>query len=123
MYPDPESFRPERWLSPEFPTTYREPLTTYPNMHNWSVYGFGRRICPGQHIAERSLNIFVARVTWACSISKTPGDNAAMNDYASKFNVRPKNFKMNLEARSQDRLRVVRDALCEGEESDPLKTS
>jgi cytochrome P450 len=37
-------------------------------MNNYSVFGFGRRLCPGAHIAERSLNIIVARVSWACTI-------------------------------------------------------
>ena len=69
LYPKPEEFNPSRWLLPEFPT-YREPLTQYPNLINYSVFGFGRRVCPGAHIAERSINIIVARVSWACNISK-----------------------------------------------------
>ena len=47
LYPDPENFRPERWLSPQFSTTYREPLTQFPNLQNYTCFGFGRRICPG----------------------------------------------------------------------------
>lgn len=39
-------------------------------MINYSVFGFGRRLCPGAHIAERSLNIIVARIGWACDIRK-----------------------------------------------------
>ena len=69
LYPGPDSFNPDRWLSPRYPT-YREPLTLYPNMINFSVFGFGRRLCPGAHIAERSLNIIVARTGWACNIGK-----------------------------------------------------
>ena len=69
LYPDPECFNPDRWLSPKYPT-YREPLTQYPNINNYSVFGYGRRLCPGAHIAERSLNIIVARVAWACNIDK-----------------------------------------------------
>jgi cytochrome P450 len=70
LYPDPETFNPSRWLSPDFPTTYREPLTTYPNLQNFCAFGFGRRICPGQNIAERSLYILTARIGWGCQISK-----------------------------------------------------
>lgn len=69
LYPDPDSFNPNRWLSVEYPT-YREPLTQYPNCQNYSVFGFGRRLCPGSNIAERSLNIIVARLGWACNITK-----------------------------------------------------
>ncbi len=70
LYPEPETFNPNRWLLPEYPT-YREPLTQYPNMNNYSVFGFGRRLCPGAHIAERSINMIAARVSWACNIQKS----------------------------------------------------
>ena len=43
LYPSPEEYKPERWLEPTFPT-YKEPLHTYPNLHNYSNFGFGRRI-------------------------------------------------------------------------------
>ncbi|EME42195.1 hypothetical protein DOTSEDRAFT_81157 [Dothistroma septosporum NZE10] len=69
LYPDAESFNPDRWLDPSYPT-YREPLTTYPNLHNYSCFGFGRRICPGQNIAERSMYLQVARVAWMCDVRK-----------------------------------------------------
>jgi cytochrome P450 len=31
MYPDPEEFKPERWLDPQYPT-YKGPLTAYPTL-------------------------------------------------------------------------------------------
>lgn len=71
LYPEPHIFNPDRWLSPKYPTTYREPLTQYPNMNNYSVFGFGRRLCPGAHIAERSVNIIAARIAWACNLRKS----------------------------------------------------
>jgi cytochrome P450 len=90
-YPDPDSFRPERWLEQSWPT-YKEPLTTYPNMQNFSSFGFGRRICPGQHIAERSLYIEIAKIAWACDISQkldAAGQPIAppLYDYVAGFNV------------------------------------
>ncbi|TKA38333.1 hypothetical protein B0A55_13524, partial [Friedmanniomyces simplex] len=68
LYPDPESFRPERWLEPSWPT-FKEPLTKFPTLQNYSAFGFGRRICPGLHIAERSLYILISRIAWACDIA------------------------------------------------------
>ncbi|KAH9028797.1 cytochrome P450, partial [Lactarius hengduanensis] len=31
-------------------------------------YGFGRRVCPGKHVANNSLFIDIAMVLWACNI-------------------------------------------------------
>lgn len=56
LYPRPEEFIPERWLDPEWKATFREPLTQYPNLQNYSAFGFGRRICPG-----------VLRISLACA--------------------------------------------------------
>ena len=91
LYPDPEMFRPERWLEAGWPT-FKEPLTTHPNLQNYSAFGFGRRICPGQSIAERSLYILIARIAWACDISKKidrHGKEIAPPDYdyVTGFNV------------------------------------
>ncbi|KAF9461817.1 cytochrome P450 [Collybia nuda] len=44
VYPDPQSFRPGRWINFE-PRT--DPLKV--------AFGFGRRLCPGRHLAEDLL--------------------------------------------------------------------
>ncbi|KAK6373726.1 hypothetical protein LTS17_008219 [Exophiala oligosperma] len=118
LYPDPESFRPERWLSPEFPQTYREPLTKYPNLQNYSCFGFGRRICPGQNIAERSMNILGARIAWALDLRrKIDTDGKAVSipdyDYTIGFNVQPRYFDFDIFARSPERATIVAQALRE----------
>ncbi|TKA74677.1 hypothetical protein B0A55_04707 [Friedmanniomyces simplex] len=109
-YPDPDSFRPERWLEADWPT-YREPLSTYPNLQNFSVFGFGRRICPGQHVAERSLYILMARIAWCCDISQEVDANGRHvvppeYDYVAGFNTHPKPFPFELKAQ-EDRLHVL----------------
>ncbi|KAK1074070.1 hypothetical protein LTR74_001317 [Friedmanniomyces endolithicus] len=105
LYPEPDEFRPERWLEPGWPT-YREPLTKFPNLQNYSAFGFGRRICPGLNIAERSLYILVSRVAWSCEISyqKTAAGYDIVPpsyDYVSGFNVQPKPFPFALKPRQQ----------------------
>lgn len=98
LYPDPEDFIPERWLDPKYPT-YREPLTQYPNLQNYSNFGFGRRICPGQNIAERSLYIEAAMIAWACDIRASKGKKPPSYDYVTGFNTRPNWFDFELTAR------------------------
>jgi hypothetical protein len=124
LYPDPESFNPDRWLDPKFPT-YKEPLSTYPNLHNYSAFGFGRRICPGQNIAERSLNILTSRIAWACDLAKAKdaaGKEIAvpLYDYTAGFNVQPKPFPFELRVRSPERLKVVEQELDGVMREDPL---
>lgn len=112
LYPSPETFLPDRWLLPQWPTTYREPLSTYPNLQNFSAFGFGRRICPGQNIAERSLYIQIARVAWSCELGKKIDEAGTPItppewDYVAGFNVQPKWFPFDLKER-QGRGEVVR---------------
>lgn len=90
-YPDPDSFRPERWLEASWPT-FQKPLTKYPNLQNFSAFGFGRRICPGMNIAERSLYILIARIAWGCDIKQKVGKDGKKivppdYDYVPGFNV------------------------------------
>ncbi|CAI6027363.1 unnamed protein product [Clonostachys chloroleuca] len=118
LYPDPDNFRPERWLDPKFPTTYKEPLTKYPNLQNFTCFGFGRRICPGQNIAERSLHILTARIAWACTMRKkrdASGNDLPLPlyDYTKGFNTQPEHFDFDLVARSPERYEAVKKALVE----------
>ena len=51
MFPDPEVYRPERFLN-----------TDDPRLVNFTLqFGFGRRICPGMHIASASLFLIFTR--------------------------------------------------------------
>ncbi|PVH77019.1 cytochrome P450 [Cadophora sp. DSE1049] len=112
LYPEPDAFNPNRWLSPKYPT-YREPLTQYPNCQNYSVFGFGRRLCPGSNIAERSLNIIVARLGWACNITKAkdPASGKKITppsyNYVKGLNTEPHQFPFEVSCRSADRWEVI----------------
>ncbi|KAG4426291.1 hypothetical protein IFR04_000474 [Cadophora malorum] len=69
IYPSPDSFLPERWLSPSYPT-YREPLTQYPTLKAHSQFGFGRRTCTGVDIVEQELFLVMGGLAWAFDIRK-----------------------------------------------------
>ncbi|KEF56141.1 uncharacterized protein A1O9_07722 [Exophiala aquamarina CBS 119918] len=116
LYPDADTFRPERWLDPKFPQTYREPLSKYPNLQNYSCFGFGRRICPGQSIAERSLILLTARIAWALDLQrKTDAAGALLPlldyDYTAGFNVQPRHFDFDIFPRSAEKVRMIHAAL------------
>ncbi|TBU29936.1 cytochrome P450 [Dichomitus squalens] len=76
VFPDGDSFIPSRWLDQA--GQIKEDLRFF----NW---GFGRRLCPGQHLADRSLFINTALVLWAFDISEDlahPIDTMALKDGA-----------------------------------------
>ena len=54
VYPEPEVFNPERFLNQD--GTLREDPTLA------SVFGFGKRVCPGKHLVDVTLFIFAATV-------------------------------------------------------------
>jgi Cytochrome P450 len=125
LYPEPEEFNPNRWLDPKYPT-FREPLTQYPNLANYSMFGFGRRICPGQNIAERSLHILTARMLWACNLSHkldAQGNEIPIPeyDYQPGFNTQPNFFEFDLKVRSEKRKEIIDSEYVESRKNDILR--
>ncbi|KAG2137952.1 cytochrome P450 [Suillus clintonianus] len=63
VYPDPDMFKPQRWINDQ--GRMREDLKFF-------VYGFGRRICPAQHVANRSVFINSLLILWAFQLTLDP---------------------------------------------------
>ncbi|CDO76601.1 hypothetical protein BN946_scf184868.g15 [Trametes cinnabarina] len=66
IYPDPEEFRPERFIRRAGKDAGKGDIplpSTY-------VFGFGRRICPGQELANPSLWLAMAQIIAAFDIRK-----------------------------------------------------
>ncbi|KAG0696761.1 cytochrome P450, partial [Suillus ampliporus] len=63
VYPDPDAFKPQRWINDQ--GSLRDDLTFF-------VYGFGRRICPAQHVADRSVFINSLLILWAFQLTLDP---------------------------------------------------
>ncbi|TFY62175.1 hypothetical protein EVG20_g6798 [Dentipellis fragilis] len=59
VFPDPENFMPERFIGTQDPRLVNLELP----------YGFGRRICPGRHVANQSLFIVISRMLWSFNFS------------------------------------------------------
>uniref|UniRef100_A0A0W0F754 Cytochrome p450 n=1 Tax=Moniliophthora roreri TaxID=221103 RepID=A0A0W0F754_MONRR len=71
---DPNVFRPERFLNKD--GTHKEPPPDTKNEGHYS-FGFGRRICPGRHVASNTVLSF-AIVLWAAKLE--PGKDAHGNE-------------------------------------------
>ncbi|KAF2132279.1 cytochrome P450 [Dothidotthia symphoricarpi CBS 119687] len=70
MFPDPETFNPLRWIKPEYPS-YREPLTQYPTIINSTQFGYGRRLCQGQSVADEDLLVGIGSIAWLFNINRS----------------------------------------------------
>ncbi|KAJ3483939.1 hypothetical protein NLI96_g5970 [Meripilus lineatus] len=70
IYPAPETFNPDRFLkNGTIDKTIRNPLSI--------AFGFGRRICPGRHLSNNALFLFIASVLHVFNIE--PATDAAGN--------------------------------------------
>lgn len=67
VFPDPDAWNPLRWLTPEFPT-YKEPLSKFPTISQYSQFGYGRRTCQGMAVTEADLFVGIGACAWLFSI-------------------------------------------------------
>lgn len=70
-FPDPETFDPQRWIDSE---------GRVKDNIKFIAYGFGRRVCPGLHLANHSLYISIALLLWSFRIAQRP--DAPINVHA-----------------------------------------
>ncbi|KAJ6024768.1 cytochrome protein [Penicillium herquei] len=106
---DPSAFRPERWLEdPKLPI---------------SAFGFGRRACPGRHVAMNSLRIVMCRLLWAYDFEHAYEDGKQVEIDSSNFIregvlSRPAPFKAALRVRSNRHEQTIKRAHLESEKDE-----
>ena len=72
-YPEPEVFKPERFLNPNGALRDDATLT--------SVFGFGKRVCPGRHYVDATLFIVAATVLAVFRIERRHDTEGVPFDY------------------------------------------
>ncbi|KAG4431048.1 hypothetical protein IFR05_013468 [Cadophora sp. M221] len=73
IYPSPQTFNPDRYLSPSYPT-YREPLKSYPSILKNTTFGWGRRICQGAALTEQELITACGGLAWTFDLRCKEGE-------------------------------------------------
>ena len=121
-YPDPEGFRPERWLVRGWPT-FKEPLTQYPTIMDMTSFGWGQRTCLGQGLTRDETLIACGSLVWAFNLQKKLGrDGRPIDPPLDKSNslliVKPDPFEMAFEPRSAERKEDIKRLWREAEAFD-----
>ncbi|RWA10840.1 hypothetical protein EKO27_g4261 [Xylaria grammica] len=103
IHPDPEVFKPERFLAADG----HEPE---PDPHRF-VFGFGRRICPGSILADKTLFLMVAQSLAVFNMSRCPVDGADA-EYKPAFQAgvvsHPSPFKNAIKPRSHHHEKLIK---------------
>ncbi|KAJ3556250.1 hypothetical protein NM688_g2134 [Phlebia brevispora] len=97
VYPDCNTFSPERWLAKQS-TQGADPLDV--------VFGFGRRACPGRHLAEELIFLSMASILALFSITK-PLDSSGKPiepnyEYTDGGIIFPASYRSHIHIRSEE---------------------
>jgi cytochrome P450 len=73
VFPEPDSFKPERFINPD--GSFRDdPVVS-------TIFGFGKRICPGRHLADAMMFIVIASFLSVFNIKKGNDTNEGPDTY------------------------------------------
>ncbi|KAJ7202055.1 cytochrome P450 [Mycena pura] len=109
LYDDPENFIPERYLLTENGT---KPGVDGSDMRPNFPFGVGRRICPGIHLAQNSININAMNLVWAFDF-KTDTDASGNPievdtfDYQKGILTGPNPFRCKITPRSVEKAEII----------------
>ncbi|KAI0113811.1 cytochrome P450 family protein [Hypoxylon sp. NC0597] len=107
-WPNPHVFDPTRF---ENETRSEHEIATSSDpaslRHNY-IFGAGRRLCQGIHIAERSLFLAMACLLWAFDISTPDPSKIDTEDLRGGLAVVPAPFECHIKPRDNHRVEVVR---------------
>jgi len=104
VYPEPRKFRPERFLKDgKLDSSVRDPMDI--------AFGFGRRICPGIHLAHSTLTLAAASVLSTFDLVRKVDENGREiepNREYTRAGVRqPHNFPCVIKPRSRYAIELI----------------
>ncbi|CAP85923.1 hypothetical protein E8E15_004471 [Penicillium rubens] len=110
-HPNPRVFNPDRYHD-DYQSFGEAAANPDPAKRDVFTFGAGRRICPGMHVAERSLFLGMSRILWAFDIA--PETDAAgslilpdPDRLTQGFVCMPEEFPARITSRSKERADLV----------------
>ncbi|KAE8358143.1 cytochrome P450 [Aspergillus caelatus] len=106
-FPEPDRFNPDRYF--EESPVHRP----FPVDKGYMTFGWGRRVCSGQGLAEQGTFITIARLLWGFDIRKAldqHGNEIPVDifDYTNGLNMRPNPFECQITPRNQEIRSTIR---------------
>ncbi|VDB87895.1 unnamed protein product [Peniophora sp. CBMAI 1063] len=94
-YPDPFVFNPDRYLDSQGQLRKLDKLED----PSFVAFGLGRRICPGMHLADATMFLYIASILYAFRIEKALDEKGEPMDPVVEYDgfiSKPKSFKCRL---------------------------
>lgn len=124
-HPEPRKFDPDRYQH-DFQTAAESAANPDASQRDHFVFGTGRRVCQGMHVAERSLFLAMSRLLRAFDIEPALDSDGEKilpdaDQYTQGFVVEPLPFPDKLTPRSKERAGLIKRAWSQAQEQlDPL---
>lgn len=120
-HPDPRRFDPARYINDD-QTSLECANNPDISMRDHFLFGAGRRLCQGMHIAERSLFLAMSRLLWAFNFEKARdifGNEIVPDagDLTEGLIVQPKAFPARITPRDAGKMQRIRSEWAEMETS------
>jgi cytochrome P450 len=112
-FPKPHVFDPLRFAE-DFQSSAEAASNPDASKRDHYLFGAGRRVCQGMHIAERSLFLGISRLLWAFHFENKRDENGdeIVPDAANLTEgllVQPRTFPVKITCRSEGRAKVLRE--------------
>ncbi|ERT02455.1 cytochrome P450 monooxygenase [Sporothrix schenckii 1099-18] len=101
-FPDPDRFAPERFIAGS------DLARPFPGDRGYMTFGWGRRVCSGQALAEQGVWITIARLLWAFTIAPYRDPKTGVQDkvdifaFTNGLNMRPQPFRCTFVPRAEE---------------------
>jgi hypothetical protein len=111
-FKSPRAFDPSRYEG-DNQTSAEATMNSDPSKRDHFVFGAGRRVCQGMHIADRSLFLSISRLLWAFNFEKAVDGQGReivpdQDDLTEGFLVQPSPFPAKIIPRSETHAQAIR---------------
>lgn len=111
-FPNPRAFDPTRYATCHLTAAEAALASDYTQRDHY-LFGAGRRVCQGMHIAERSLFLAISRLLWAFDFEMAVDEEGKKivpdaDELQEGVFVQPKRFPARVAVRSEERAEAVR---------------